>query len=206
MPSELLTFGIAFSAGFLACMLGWQINLVVIQRGIDRGRTAGMSVGMGAIAADLVFLGIGFTGLYPFAHHPELWTHLKWVAVGILLFVAYRGFKRKKKKEAAPVKRKNPAKNFILGFLLVVSNPLVLFLWLGTLSFLIAHFPGAKILHHQWIFLVGFFIGAALWFLFVCLWILSHARKWNEERLHQISKVMAVLLVIAAGVLLFAKI
>lgn len=206
MPTEFLTLFIGFSAGFIGFMVGWQINLVSIHRGIDRGRTAAFAVGMGAAFADLVFLLIGFTGLHPFTNHPELWGHLKWITVGMLFLVAYRTYIRKKSRNSLAVGKRNPAKNMLLGFLIVVSNPLAFFLWLAVLSFLVSHFPAVRILQNRWIFLAGFAAGAVLWFTFICLWVLSHARKWNEERLHLLSRLTAVGLALAALVLAFAKV
>ncbi len=206
MPAELQASCIGYAAGFISFMLGWQINLVAIHRGIDRGRVAAFAVGMGAAFADIVFLLVGFAGLHPFTNHPELWVHLKWVTVTTLLLVATRTFFRKKKRDPMQSGKKNPAKNMLLGFIIVISNPLVFLLWLAVLSFLVSHFASARILQNRWIFMSSFVTGAAVWFFFICFWVLSHARKWNEERLHLLSRITAVLIALAALALVFTKI
>ena len=58
-------------AGFLAASLGWQINLLAIQRGLLRGRVAALLVGAGAIVADMIFLSLGLAGTTPILEHPD---------------------------------------------------------------------------------------------------------------------------------------
>ena len=206
MVSELYCFLIGLFTGFTACLVGWQLNLVAMHRGLERGRQAAFFVGMGAASADLAFLIIAFTGLYPLSYHPEWWKHLKWVSIIMLLTVAAQIYFRKKSISVDPKpKKKNPAKNFLLGFILVISNPLFFILWVGILSFLAAHFPDARILQHQWIFLSSFYAGCAGWFAILAGVILHHARKWDDERLHMLSRIFSIALVIGAIALMWAK-
>lgn len=43
--------------GFIAACFGWQIDLIAIQRGLQRGKTAAFLVGCGAILGDMIFYG-----------------------------------------------------------------------------------------------------------------------------------------------------
>ncbi|MSR77155.1 MAG: hypothetical protein EXS63_02860 [Candidatus Omnitrophica bacterium] len=206
MAAEFYCFVIGAFTGFVGCLVSWQLNLVVMHRGLERGRHDAFFVGLGAVSADIVFLGGAFTGLYSLTGHPEWWIHLKWVSILMLLSVAARTYFRKKTIISAnPVKKKNPARNFLLGFILVISNPLLFILWVGILSFLVAHFPDAQILDHQWIFLTSFYAGSSAWFAILAGVILHHARKWDDEKLHALSRIFSVGLVIGALILIWAK-
>lgn len=206
MASPFYSSLIGFVTGFATSLIGWQLNLVAMHRGLERGRHAAFFTGVGAIAADIIFISIAFTGLSPFVHHPEWWHHLKWVSIVMLLFVAARTyFRRRSISTEKAQKKRNPAKSFLFGFLLIGTNPLFLAVWIGIVSFLVSHFPDARILHYRVIFLISFLIGGTLWFLILAQYILHHARQWEEERLHLLSRIFSIALVIGAIGLMWAK-
>ena len=187
-------------AGFLASSLGWQINLVVIQRGLHRGRVAAFFVGCGAIAADMIFLAIGLTGTRPLLNHPEWWGIIRWVGITVLLFIATRTFfiHSKPPKQVVEVTKKNPTKNFLVGFLVVVTNPAVFLMWIGILSLIRASFIQAGRPGFREQFLLGFLAGAMAWFVPFTFIFLKKLRKWTEDNHPFISKLSAVTLVLVA--------
>lgn len=195
-------------AGFLSSSLGWQINLIAIQRGLKRGRTAAFLVSCGAITADMAFLIIGFTGTAPILTHPEWWRIIRWVGVVILLTLAARTLfvygKPQKEVEEEVIKR-NPSKNFLVGFLVVITNPAVFLLWVGVVSFLFSHFPSARQNWFKELFLFGFLVGGLSWafpFVFV---FLKKLKKWNEKNLQVTSRLSAALLILVAFFLMFER-
>ena len=144
--------------GFLAAALGWQINLLAIQRGLQRGRVAAFLVGSGAIFADMVFLWLGFTGATPIVEHPEWWGILRWLGISVILILAARVLfvHSKPRPQHEEVQKKNPTKNFFVGFLVVISNPVVFLMWIAGISFLRAHFPEVRTPWFKELFLAGF--------------------------------------------------
>jgi len=155
-----------FIAGFLASSLGWQINLLAIQRGIRRGRTATLLVGCGAVVADLIFFWIAFAGAVPLLNLTERWGLIRLAGITILLLLAARAYfvhGRPRKKTEAMISR-NPTRNFLVGFLVVLFNPAVFFLWLGVIGFIIGHFPEAREPNFKWYFMSGFILGSLSWF------------------------------------------
>lgn len=194
-------------AGFLASLIGWQINIVAIHRGLERDtRTGAFFIGMGAALADVVFIFIAFTGAAPFLHRPGFWNTIKWVGIVTIFLVAARIFfctpemsaERKKKK-------RDPAKNLLVGFLLVISNPAVFLVWLGVIGFLLTQFREIGVLAHRWLFIAGFFGGAALWFTILSFGILHGARNWEDDKLYLLSKISAVILLIIGIFLIFQR-
>lgn len=187
-------------AGFLASSLGWQINLVVIQRGLLRGRVAAFFVGCGAVAADMVFLAIGLTGTTPLLNHPEWWGIIRWVGITVLLLIAARTFfvHGKPPKQLVEVTKRNPTKNFLVGFLVVATNPAVFLMWLGIISLIRANFIQAGRAGFKEQFLFGFLAGAMAWFVPFIFIFLKKLRKWTEDNHPFISKLSAVTLVLVA--------
>lgn len=192
-------------AGFLASCFGWQIDLIAIQRGLKRGRTAAFLVGCGAILADMIFLAVGFTGTLPLLNHPEWWGIIRWVGIGVILTLAVRGLwgHSKPRRHDEEVSKKNPSKNFLVGFLVVITNPVVFLMWLGIIGFLRAHFPEAREPWFTEFFLVGFLIGAMLWFVPLAFIFLKKLTRWSEENHTFLSRISAGTLVLVALYLIF---
>ena len=118
---------LGIAAGFLASCLGWQIDLIVIQRGLHRGKIAAFLVGCGAVLADILLISIGFTGTQPLLNHPEWWGMIRWIGISVLFILAARllWVHGKRPTEATEVIKRNPTKNFFVGFLVVITNPAV---------------------------------------------------------------------------------
>jgi threonine/homoserine/homoserine lactone efflux protein len=182
-------------AGFLASCFGWQIDLIAIQRGLKRGRTAAFLVGCGAVLADMAFLWVGFTGTQPLLDHPEWWGIIRWIGIGVILALAARGFwgHSKPRQQIEEVNKKNPTKNFLVGFLV----------WVGFIGFLRAHFPEAREPWFEKFFLGGFLIGAMLWFAPLAFIFLKKLNRWSDENHAFISRLSSGTLVLVALYLIF---
>ena len=192
-------------AGFLASCFGWQIDLIAIQRGLKRGRTAAFLVGCGAILADMIFLSIGFTGTQPLLAHPEWWGIIRWVGIGVILALAVRGFWGHSKPRLQPeeVSKKNPTKNFLVGFLVVITNPVVFLMWIGIVGFLRAHFVEAREPWFKEFFLTGFVIGAMIWFVPLAFIFMKKLKHWSEEKHTFLARLSSGILVLVALYLIF---
>ncbi|MDD5217362.1 MAG: LysE family transporter [Candidatus Omnitrophica bacterium] len=189
-------------SGFLASSLGWQINLLAIQRGLKRGRTAAFLVGCGAVLGDLFFIWVSFTGAAPLVRNPLWWQTLRWIGVVTILALAIRAFLVHPKPIGQNVARKrNPTRNFILGFLVVVSNPAVFLVWIGVISFIVTHFPEGREMSFRWFFMPGFILGSFVWFVALAAFFLKKIKNWPEEHLRIVSRITAVMLLAVAAIL-----
>jgi len=191
--------------GFLASCFGWQIDLIAIQRGLKRGRTAAFLVGCGAILADMIFLSIGFTGTQSLLKHPEWWGIIRWIGIGVILALAARGFwgHSKPSQQIEAVSKRNPTKNFFVGFLVVITNPVVFLMWVGIVGILRTHFPEAREPQFKEFFLGGFLVGAMLWFVPLAFIFLKKLKHWSEKNHSFLSRLSASTLVLVALYLIF---
>lgn len=194
--------------GFIATSLGWQINLLAVQRGLLRGRLAAFLVSCGAILADLVFLFIGLTGIAPILTHPEWWQIIRWVGIVTLLSIAFRTLwthERPRKEVVEEVVKRNPTKNFLMGFLVVITNPAIFLLWVGVVSFFFSHFPQFQQPWFKEFFLFGFLIGGCLWAFPLAFVLLNRLKKWAENNEQFTARLSAALLILVAVFLIFEK-
>jgi len=192
-------------AGFLASCLGWQIDLIAIQRGLKKGRMAAFLVGCGSALADMIFLALGFTGTRPLLDHPEWWGIIRWIGIGVILALAVRGFwgHTKPRKHDEEVSKKNPTKNFLVGFLVVITNPVVFLMWIAIIGFLRANFHEAREPWFPGFFLAGFLVGAMLWYFPLAFIFLKKLKHWSDKNHAFLSRLSAALLVLVAVYLIF---
>jgi len=187
-------------AGFLASCFGWQIDLIAIQRGLHRGKIAAFLVGCGAVLADMIFLWIGLTGTQPLLQHPEWWGIIRWVGISILLILAARVLLKhgKPREQSEEVSKRNPTRNFLVGFLVVITNPAVFLMWIGIIGFLRAKFPETREPWFKEFFLGGFLLGAMLWFVPLSFFLLKKLNRWTETNHSLVTRLSAGMLVVVA--------
>jgi len=99
--------------------------------------------------------------------------------------------------------KRNPTKNFLVGFLVVITNPVVFLMWIGIVSFFRAHFPEAREPWFKEFFLGGFVIGAMLWFVPLAFIFLKKLKGWSEDNHLFLSRVSSGTLVLVALYLIF---
>jgi threonine/homoserine/homoserine lactone efflux protein len=191
--------------GFLASSLGWQINLLAIQRGLQRGRVAALLVGSGAVLADMIFLWLGFTGTTPILEHPEWWGIIRWIGISVVLILAVRVLflHSTPRPRIDEVQKKNPGKNFLVGFLVVLSNPVVFLMWIASIGFLRTYFPEARAPLFKELFLLGFPLGGWLWFVPLAFIFLKKLTLWTEKNHTVISRISGGVLILVALFLIF---
>ena len=193
-----------FITGFFAAMLGWQINIIGIHRGLARGKSGPLLVGLGATTADFFMILIAFAGALPLVHNRSFWTVTKWFGIATILLASFRIlFHKQKFNDPAQKKKRSPTQSFIMGLVIVGGNPAIYLMWIGIISFMMTHLPHLSDPEFRPLFLAGFFAGSMAWFTLLSFFILDHIRQWGENRLHLISRLSAVFLLIAAIVLIF---
>ncbi len=193
---------LGFLAGFLISLCGWQINLIAIHKGLERSRRSAFSTGMGAACADLLFLYVFFKGSGPILRHPDWWVVLKGIGIVTVLAVGLKLlFKKPKSMGEIRPKKRAIKRYFVLGFVMVITNPAVFIFYLGLMSFIATHFDQAKEPVFAWKFMGGFLAGAAVWFAVLSMILLKKIKYWNDSYLVTASRLSGAVL-LAAGLFL----
>ena len=202
-------FPIFFGAlvGFFVSLMGWQLNLIVLHRGIRKGRSSAFMTGAGAALSDFILLLVGFSGARSFLKHFPFWNQLKWAGIAMLFLMALKILFHKPVLLAhePAVKNRRLASSFLIGLIMVLGNPAMAFLWIMASAYLLAHFPEAHAFLFQMIFSFAFLAGALLWFLILAVNILPTVKTWSEGTLHLLSRLSAGLLLMALFFLVFKK-
>lgn len=124
-------------------MLGYGVALpigplmILIMQYALRGFKFGLSLGLGAMSADLIFFTLLSFGLLGFVKNELVLKILGGFGAGFMLYLAFSIFKSATKISLNSTQKgkENIIKCFIKGFLLNGINPFVLIFWLSVSSF-----------------------------------------------------------------------
>ena len=155
--------------GLLVSVPLGPIGILCIQRTLNKGRLSGFISGLGAASADTIFAlvaSFGLTIIINFLREQQIYFQ---VAGGfIVLYIGLRIFYTNPAKQLK-LQRMNKtmlSQDFVSVFLLTLSNPLAILLFLGVMA-AINVARDALPLPQIFLFLAGIFSGSAAWWFFL---------------------------------------
>lgn len=189
---------------FISAPMG-PVGVLVIQRTLNKGRREGLLTGLGASLSDIFYCllsGFGLSFVADFINDNstilQLIGSIVLVGYGIYLFINNPSRKIQEPKVKVRA-RTTDVRDFVTGFLLTVSNPLILFFIIGLFSrFNFLDMPQWPI-HH----IVGYTsiaIGAVGWWFFVTYIINKLRRRFTYRTMRRINQVIALLIILMAGI------
>lgn len=194
----ILPRGLAIGA-LISAPMG-PIGMLVIQRTLSKGRWAAFFTGVGAALSDLVYcLLTGFclsfvTGFID-AHRLAIQI------VGSVVIAAFGLFLFRKNPtrslRTADVTATNYWSDFVTGFLLTFSNPLILFFIIGLFARFTFLQPEFSIYHYIVAYLT-IFLGALSWWYLVTLLVSRLQKRINVRSLRMINMIIGALLLVMA--------
>lgn len=176
------TLGIVFKGlliGILASAPMGPVGILIVNRSIQKGRRYGMATGVGAALSDIIYAlitGLGMSFVMNFINDSQILFFLKLVGSGMLMFFGIYMFRADPTKGFKPSQGKNKGSlfhNMFTGFLLTISNPLIIFLFTAVYALLTFVVP-----HHAYEMSIGYasiFAGAMLWWI-VLTWIIARLK------------------------------
>jgi len=151
--------------GIIASAPMGPIGILVVQRTLKKGRLYGFVTGLGAAVSDLVYAvitGLGMSLVLDFIEKPSTMLYLRLMGSVMLFFFGLWMFLSKPAAPHPPSgKLGSLTHNGLTGFLLTLSNPLIVFLFVALFARLNFVVP-----NHLWEQALGFaaiFGGAVLW-------------------------------------------
>lgn len=182
------------------------IGMLIIQRTLSKGRWPAFFTGIGAALSDLLYCLLAGFGLsfitdiierHQFAL--QIFGSVVLAAFGLYLF-------RKnptRSLKAAQVDSRSYWSDFISGFFLTVSNPLILFFIIGLFARFNFILPEFEIFHYIWAYLT-IFGGALVWWYFVTFLVSKLRSRFNVRSLWLVNRIVGSILIAMAviGVLL----
>ncbi|CAM4295821.1 threonine/homoserine/homoserine lactone efflux protein [Paenibacillus endophyticus] len=146
----------------LAAPIG-PVNAAQLEKGIKHGFFHAWLIGLGAMAADAIFMLLIYFGLAHFLDTPFAKTFL-WLFGGfILIYTGVESFKKKKLSISEKRSLESHAKSFYSGFFMTFSNPISILFWLGIYGSILAKTAEQYGTLELLLYSSGIFIGLMIW-------------------------------------------
>lgn len=173
------------------------IGMLVIQRTLGKGRWPGFFTGVGASVSDLIYClltGFGLSFMTEFLDRHQLAIQLLGSIV-LAIFGLYLFRKNPTRALKTPeVRATNYWSDFVTGFLLTFSNPLILFFIIGLFARFAFILPEYNPYHHGLAY-TAIFGGALLWWYGVTTLVNRLGRRINVRSLKLINRIIGILLI-----------
>ncbi len=174
------------------------VGMMVIQRTLFRGRSAGFCSGLGATASDLcyaILTGVGMSFVIDFieANQQLLQIIGSIVLVGFGVYL-YRQNPAGKIRQGGNSKL-NLAQDFATAFLVTISNPLIIFLYIGLLARFNSFVASPYIVYH----VIGYLsvaAGAILWWFAITTAVNKVRSHFNVRSIHLLSRAIGIIIIL----------
>ncbi len=203
----ILPRGLAIGA-LISAPMG-PIGMLIIQRTLSKGRWPAFFTGIGAALSDLFYcllagFGLSFITDVIERHQFALQVFGSIVLAAFGLFLFRKNPTRSLK--TAEVDGRSYWSDFISGFFLTVSNPLILFFIIGLFARFNFILPEYEIFHYVWAYLT-ILGGALVWWYLVTFLVSKLRSRFNVRSLWLVNRIVGSILIAMAviGVLLAIK-
>ncbi len=178
------------------------IGMLVIQRTLNKGRTAAFFTGVGASLSDIVYClltGLGLSFITDFIESNQ--NLLQVIGSLVLIIYAVYLFKNNPSRSLKPPVESatNYWRDFVTGFLFTFSNPLILFFIIGLFArfnFLDTHYR----FYHYIIGYTSIIVGAVGWWFLITFFVNKVRAHFNVRSLWLVNRSIAVILLIMSTV------
>ncbi len=184
-----LTFFLGLVTSFIVSIPVGPVNMAVFQATLNRSRTYGFAIGLGAILAEAIYCSIPLFGVSSMNEDHVFFDILYLIFVPILFFLGILALKNRKKGTEIDTtlsshrkRYKKPRKvrdtklgHTVYGFILCASNPMTFFFWIQATIFLNKN----GWVDGQTTTLVAFFLGVPVgtWILYAAFAQLAHITR-----------------------------
>ena len=195
----ILPRGLAIGA-LISAPMG-PIGMLIIQRTLSKGRWSGMFTGIGAALSDIIYClltGFCLSFITDFITEQQQWLQLAGGAV-LAVFAGYL-FKTNPTRSLKAAERgvaRNYWSDFVTGFLLTFSNPLILFFIVGLFARFCIILPDYGIHHYVFVY-VCLLVGALTWWYGVSWLVNKLRRRINVRALWFVNRIIAIILLVMA--------
>jgi threonine/homoserine/homoserine lactone efflux protein len=185
---------------FVSAPVG-PLGVLCIQRTLNKGRLYGIFTGLGATTSDLMYailVGFGMNYIIDFIDTYTLFIQILGSIIIFLFGISIFGNNPVKQLQSSNGNTSGSLlTNFASGFGLCVSNPLIVFLFIGLFARFQFFTPEQTIYHNIW-GLFSILIGAFLWWLTLTT-IVGHLRgRFNLRGLWFFNKITGSVLMLSA--------
>ena len=198
-PLQLVIKGLLI--GIIASAPMGPVGVLCIQRTLQKGRAYGLATGAGAALSDILYAlmtGFGMGFVMDLIDNERTLFVLKLVGSAMLLVFGLYMFRTDPRRciRPGPRRRGSLIHNFVTAFLVTLSNPLIVFLFVALFSLLTFVVPDH--LPEQCLGYTSIVVGAMLWW-FVLTYIIDRMRQsFGLRGILRLNRTIGTVVVVAA--------
>ena len=187
--------------GVVASAPTGPVGVLCIQRTLRKGMQYGLVTGLGAALSDLVYAlitGLGMSFVMDFISNAANMFKMQLAGSAMLFIFGLYMFLTKPQK-AYPSKSKEKGTllhNFITAYLVTLSNPLIVFLFIALFARFAFIVPGEPV--EQVIGYLSMFAGAMCWWLFLSYGVNKIRTHFNDKFIKIITMTIGGLVILAS--------
>lgn len=185
--------------GMIASAPMGPVGVLCIQRTLNKGRWYGLVTGLGAAISDILYAvitGVGMSFVIEFIENPRTMYVLQLIGSVLLFVFGWYTFRTKPQLRPASKRKGTLAHNGLTAFLVTISNPLIIFLFLALFArftFVVPEHVGQQILGY-----ISIFLGALLWW-WGLTYIVDKLRSTFElNRIGLINRIIGLIVMVAS--------
>lgn len=181
------------------------VGILCVQRTLNKDRWCGFFTGLGAALSDIIYAlmtGFGMSFIMETIESPTVAFWIKVVGSVLLFLFGLFTFKSNPIERVKPVSHNKGTlfHNFISGFLVTISNPLIIFLFIamyGQMTFILPDSPLLQIIGYLFVI-----VGAVGWW-FLLTWLIDKVRnKFNVRGIWLINRIIGSVVMLVSVLIL----
>lgn len=197
-----------FIIGVLASAPMGPVGILTVQRTLNKGRWEGFATGIGASISDILYAVITGYFMYLVVDIIEDPIIALWIKIigSVLLFAfgvyTFKSIPRHKVvDEEAPVETKNKLNGYIIsGFVITVSNPLIILLFValfGQFTFILVD--------NEFVQAMGYLaiVAGALFWWFILTWLIDKVRaRFNHKVIWWLNRIIGITVMVVSALMI----
>ena len=197
-----------FIIGVLASAPMGPVGILTVQRTLNKGRWEGFATGIGASISDMIYAIITGYFMYLVVDIIEDPIIALWIKIigSVLLFAfgvyTFKSIPRHKViDEEAPVETKNKLNGYIIsGFVITVSNPLIILLFVplfGQFTFILVD--------NEFVQAMGYLaiVAGALFWWFILTWLIDKVRaRFNHKVIWWLNRIIGIVVMVVSALMI----
>ena len=197
--------------GFVVSVPVGPVNLTVINQALQRGFLRAFLIGLGGVTAETVYASVLLAGRTAILDQSPVRLALHITAVIVIVGIGVRSVLFKEEKFAARDEAKAEKTNerwhhpraFLLGFILTISNLMLLVLWAALSHFLFEREWVEPSLLSRTLCAAGVFLGGAGWFFLLAFFVSRAHRRVKPRSLTLLVRGCGIVFLIFAALLAY---
>lgn len=174
------------------------VGVLCIQRTLNKGRWYGFVTGLGASVSDIAYAlltGYGMSFIFDFISANQFYLQL--VGSVMLLVFGFYTFRSNPVQSIRPVSSSKGSyfHNFVTAFFVTLSNPLIIFLFIGLFARFGFLAPGVR-LFEQISGYASIALGALLWWFGITFFVNKVRARFNLRGIWMINRVIGVVVMV----------